>query len=50
LLSKDGKTSTTKKNTRILSVIPAVTKLLERIILNRMEPSMFGEDGLIPKE
>ena len=50
LLSKDGKTSTTKKNTRILSVIPAVTKLLERITLNRMEPVLYGEDGLIPKE
>jgi hypothetical protein len=50
LLSKDGKTSTTKKNTRILSVIPAVTKLLERITLNRMEPMLYGENGLIPKE
>jgi hypothetical protein len=31
-------------------VIPAVTKLLERVILNRMEPTLYGIDGLIPKE
>ena len=31
-------------------MIPAVTKLLERITLNRMESTLYGEDGLIPKE
>jgi hypothetical protein len=50
LLSKDGKTSTTKKNTRILSVIPAITKLLERITLNRMAPVLYGVDGIIPQD
>ena len=31
-------------------MIPAITKLLERIILNKMEPTLYGVDGLIPKE
>lgn len=48
LLSKDGLTSTTKKNTRILSVLPAVAKLVERVILNRLMPRLYGDDGLIP--
>ena len=38
LLSKNGESSATKKNVRILSVIPAITKLIERVILSRMEP------------
>ena len=48
LLSKNGETSTSKKNVRILSVIPAVTKLIERVILSRMEFRLYGNDGLIP--
>jgi hypothetical protein len=47
-LSKDGLTATSHKNTRILSVIPALAKLIERVILNRLTPSLYGEDGLIP--
>ena len=48
MLSKNGETSTTKKHVRILSVIPAVTKLIERVILSRMEESLYGPEGIIP--
>ena len=48
LLSKNGETSTTKKFVRILSVIPAITKLIERVILSRMEGKLYGPDGIIP--
>ena len=48
MLSKNGETSTTKKFVRILSVIPAVTKLIERVILSRMEHKLYGSEGIIP--
>ena len=36
-LSKDNKSYTTEDNVRTISVIPAITKLMERILLNRIE-------------
>ena len=48
LLSKTGDVSVRTKDVRILSVIPAVAKLTERVILNRIEGRLYGPDGVIP--
>ena len=41
-LSKDNRAYTTTDQVRTISVIPVVAKLIERLILNRMEERLYG--------
>ena len=49
-LSKNGKPHVVKKDARIISVLPAVTKLIEILSLNKMKEQLYGTAGIIHKE
>lgn len=46
-LSKNDKAYPTARNTRTISVLPAIAKLMERIILSRIEGRLFGETNAL---
>jgi hypothetical protein len=46
-LSKTNDAYVSFRNTRIISVLPSVTKLMERIIFNKMKNKLYGAEGII---
>ena len=37
-------------NIRTIAILPAVTKLLETIVLEKLKPYLYGRDGMIAQE
>ena len=46
-LSKDESALLEKNNIRLISILPTVTKLIEQIILNKLNPILYGKNSKI---